>query len=94
MEIKEPEIQKPKMVCSIVIDVFTNGERSFRIEKEKDTIDPPLSYIREVLNWSKDFINDKLNDMVLKAQLNSLLQEKVIKPGFRPMNLLNKLRGK
>ena len=94
MEIKEPEVKKPIILFSIVIDVYANGDRQLRVEKDKETVDPPLSYMRELFNWAKDFVNDKLNDVVLKAQLNALLHEKIIKPGFRPMNILNKLRGK
>jgi len=92
---EESKITDPVVISSIVIDVYSNGERNIHIDKKDNkTVDIPLSYIRETLNWAEDVVNDKLQDSLLRVQLSSLMKEKIIKPGFRPMSIWNKLRGK
>ena len=98
MEVKEPKkeeakITDPTIVASILIDLYSNGDRDIHVQNKDEKVQIPLTIIRETLNWAKDKVNDKMQDYVLQAQLKSFMQEKVIKPGFRPMNVAKRIFG-
>lgn len=95
MEVIEPKKEKPEEpLFSIVVDIFASGNRTIEIRRGTAKVDPTLSYIREVLHWAIDTIGDKLQDLVLKMQLQAIAKTKIVKPGFRPMTVLNKFLGK
>lgn len=90
---KQEESTKP--LFSIIIEVYPNGDRQLKIDRDVEkNINPPLVIVREMLSWGRDFINDRIVEGVVKSHLKQFGDEKIIKPGFRPMKIIDKLRGK
>ena len=89
--------EKPKEVFSLRITVFEDGRKALDViapEVDGKKFSPPMGLIREVLDWAVHSVGDMIIGAMVKAQLNALKEEKIIKPGWRPTKLLNKLAGK
>jgi hypothetical protein len=83
--------EKTKVV-SVVVDVYSDGSRQLRVDANGNDIS--LLLVREWLRWGEGFVSDKIYAGMIASQLARLVDEKIIKPGFRPMRILDRLRGK
>jgi len=83
--------EKTKVV-SVIIDVYSDGSRHLRVDSGERQV--PLVLLREFIRWADGFVSDKIYTGMISASLDKLLQEKIIKSGFRPMQILDKLRGR
>jgi hypothetical protein len=83
--------EKTKVV-SIVIEIYSDGSRQLRVDSADKNI--PLVLVREWLEWAGSFVNDKIYAGIISSKLAEVMQEKIIKPGFRPLKILDRLRGR
>lgn len=95
----EPNSEKeaPKVLFTVMVEVYDDGQQVTRVERKDTSFDPPLTTIRGLLREAADKVQDQLYSFMLTNRLKAVFdkfdaKDKIVRPGFRPMNIIDAIK--
>lgn len=90
---EKSEIQ-PKAVLSVTVTLLDNGKRGLSINSEtQDKGNIHLVHVRDLLQWAVNHSNEEIFHGIVLMELQRAANTKIVRPGFRPMNMLKAIVG-